>query len=357
MPEPEATATRRPPSAATSDVLPAAPPAHEAPAPTHLSFIQRLQQRYVPLEERLARLRQQSRQGARTATWLSSISSVFMLLIALAASVVVYLAWQALTGKLTAHGASLPNGVGTVLEVEAVGIPLMLTIYAVRTVIQLATAPRLFAHYYRLAMGYFAQRGVALVYADEDFRRLLEEARQRHIGSLLFFQPPEHQRSFERQLEYNACYGLPLRWAGQLRPAQGRLEYVWGQATYKIQHLFRVPLAAWLAATASGAVIPAYLAGSIVRSIGSPAQHGLPPHFLTLMMLMPFSVLLLMLPLAFAFRYAPRYIISRARLVALLDFLSGQPRVDITDEPAPEEPRGWWARQLAPWQCRERAPE
>jgi hypothetical protein len=126
---------------------------------------------------------------------------------------------------------------------------------------------------------------------------------------------------------------------------------------YKFQGIFNFPLAGWLATMLAGAIVPVWFGLSIGPLLGVSPNHALPPHFLALTMLLPFSVMLLMLPVGTGFQYAPRYLISRARLTALLDFLLERPQLDESSLEPPVEPRGWWARQLAPWQCRERAPQ
>ncbi len=332
---------------------------HEPLSAGQQAQLKELQQRYVPFQARLRRLRDRARRGAWTATWLSSIcSGLLFLLIGTISGLTVWVLGFILqqSAAPAQHFNALPTLLHTVLSVEFALIPPLMLFALVRTLVQLCTSHKLYAHYYRDALGHLVRTCEAQYYADEDYHLLLESARERHIGSLGFFQPKERQRSFERQLEFNACYGLPLRCAAELAPLPGRLEYMWGQLIYKFQGMFQIPLWVWLTAMVVGLIVPVSFGVLAAPVFSGGPNHVLPPHFMLLSMLGPLSTMLFLLPLGMGFQYTPRYIISRARLVALLDVLLEQPALDPAQLPEPSEPRGWWARQFKPWRTRLRAP-
>ena len=322
--------------------------------------VQRLRRGYLTLEQRLLRLRQRARRGAWTATWLSAICSSLMLGLIGGIGTAALYAWLRFGAQAAPHLASMPSPLQAVLTTELLIIPPLLVFAFVRMLVQLFTAHKLFAFYYRDSLSRLDGQSEALCYADEDYRQLLEEARQQNIGSMAFFQPKERQRTLERQLEYSACFGLPLRCVAQLKPLRGRLEYVWGQALYRFQGIFQLPLWAWLTMLLVGLGLPVAFGLTVAQLISSPQSHttpGMPSWFFALSMLMPISTMLFVLPLGVGLQYSPRYIISRARLVALLDFLLERPQVDPATLPKPPEPKGWWARQFTPWKCRDKAPK
>jgi hypothetical protein len=75
------------------------------------------------------------------------------------------------------HLPNLPGGLRLVLQIELVLIPPVLLFALVRTALQLFTAHRLFAFYYRDQFSRLVHAGEALLYADEDYHRLLEDSR------------------------------------------------------------------------------------------------------------------------------------------------------------------------------------
>jgi hypothetical protein len=355
MPEPEAAQRRH-----AAPAPPAADfePSHEAPlTPEASQFIERLRLGYTPLFQRLAALRRRARSGARTAAWLGTLCPLCAVPFTLAGLAGGLYFWQVLYQQITAKGG-LSAGIILILQLELILIPVACLYGTAHALLQACTLHKLFAYYYRQALSRLERQGEALFYVFEDYHQLFEDARERGIGWQVFFQPRERQRSIEKQLEYLACYGEPLRRAARLNPITSRYEYLRARQVYRSQFFFSLPAGVWGLCILLGAVPLALMVSLVVSAVlGTAAGHGGPAAWLPMLVpLLPLFTMLLVIPLALGYQLSPRYTISRARLVALLDFLLEQPQLDLAALEPPAEPRGWLARQLAPWSSRERVP-
>jgi hypothetical protein len=309
---------------------------HDQPtlSPEVARLLERLRLGYKPLWQRLEELRSRARGGARTATWLAAVFSVVLILV-----MVLLLGLLSFVGgmmtNLPAGTSTLPFNLTAFLFGE-LGLILLLAGWAMLlSVVRLLTAHKLFAHYYYDAVRGLHTRGDALLYCDDSFHLLLREARQRTAGWQGLFQPKDYFHKVEDQLEYCAHQFTALRKLGDQRQDSLRSDIQFGIQHFYYRNWFQIPGVVWG---------PILLGGLVFYP-------------------------LLGFLLAVGFGMAPRYIISQARLVALLDYLSG--KVDDTPMVLPavmaqssQAPVGllarwadWWRRQQLPWACNLRAPD
>jgi len=154
-------------------------------------------------------------------------------------------------------------------------------------------------------------------------------------------------RSLEQQLEYCACHCESLRQLLKCNTPEALRLFGAAISTYLFQRVFEVPSKLWRGVVVSGLAL-------LVACRYVPFIAGITPLALGLGAL---GLLLFALPLGFAFSQAPRYIVSRARLVAVLDCLCEREIIDMAQLTPPVEYRAWVDRATAHWFSSEAAPD
>lgn len=300
------------------------------------------------LEQRLRRLRQRARRSARTATVLASTGAAALLLI-VTVSVALPLSLLLGLGPMLPQAQPLPAAIDPLVRILLIAmLPLWLA-GALRMLLQIWVVPRLHAFHYRESLAWMHWNDEAQLYVHEEFAQILEADRQQAMGWRTVYAPAEQARTLEHQLEYLSFHGELLRYSATLEPLRDRREFQWARQGLRAQGFFNQPLGLWLTCTAFGLTGLWFMFAGILSGIQTFPAWAEP--------LIPFAMLAWGLPVVFGFQYGPRFIIARARLVALLDFLLEEPRAALDCLERPAERRHWLARQTAPWRFRGATPD
>ncbi len=289
-------------------------------------------------EWRLARLRDGARTAARTATLTTSVSALLLSLL------LGYFSYSALSGL-----ASMARTAQDLQFLQSVAIVSLIVLLRgfVPAVALLLTAWRLYPYYYRDTWRRLLHCDEALLYTNEDYLQLLSEARHKLTTHFTSAVPRVAPRTLEQHLEYCACHCDLLRQASRGTVAASARSFTTGFTTLLFQRIFKLPLPTWATVMVGGALPLA----ALVLLPSAPVSQG------PLVAAGAIALLLLGVPVALALSLGPQYIISRARLVALLDSLTERPAIDVQRLAPPVEPRWSWLRPLAHWTSFEEAPD
>lgn len=292
-----------------------APPADAGLPPVPQAICQDNAVLGLHFDQRLWLLREQAMSSTRTAEVLTIISAIISLLVCLVFTVmdVVFLVGLTVDSWVT-NGSSdlLAYYIGGTIAVAVAALLICFDAYCVLT---LAATRRLFTYHYQLSWREMVFGEQALLFASEELHKILQ---LKVINSTLLKldTKPKH-KSFGQMLQFCACHIQPLRKLS--RNPEARLSsaaLIRGQQVFGSQVMFQ-------------------------QSTGTYWALGLIAFFMTnvIFVLAMFFVL-----------YGPRYIISRAVLVAFLDNLLDQPMVRLdTLAPPDPVPLTWWQQLTAPW--------
>ncbi len=248
----------------------------------------------LTLEQRLWRLRTHSMCGVhqtRLVVCIASAVSTILCLITLLIIVVRALQWDLRFIFFGHFAAGAPvDSISFLLLLAVMGAGLAGLYYCFAP---LARSPGLFDRHYRLAWNQLLASEQPLLFLSEDYRDTVCERAGRFMYVTLW-RAPQRWR-LEQQLQFCACHLLSLR--RLLRNPEARLpagELQTAQLGFMLQGLFHID---------PGAYVPLLVIGI--------ALFGIP-----------------LVAAALLWTFAgPRYIISRAVLVAFIDFMLEDPRL------------------------------
>lgn len=266
-------------------------------------------------DQRLWLLREQAMSSTRTAEVLTMVSAVIALLVCLVFTVMIVL----FLAGFTMASWSAGNGndavsylIGITVGFAGAAVLVCLDAYCVLT---LAATKRLFTYHYQLSWREMLYGEQTLLFAAEELHKILQ-LKVTNSTLLKLHTKPKH-KSFGQMLQYCACHIQQLRKLArnpETRLASAAL--IRGQQVFGSQMMF---------------------------------QQTTGTYWIVGLMTLFFSNVIFVLAMFYVL-YGPRYIISRAVLVAFLDYLLDQPmvRLDLLTPPDPR-PLAWWQRLTAPW--------
>lgn len=262
-------------------------------------------------DQRLLLLREQAMLGVRNAEVLILISNALLLLVSL------YLTYLSASNLMSSYEAAWRHNIGTEL-VALMFLALLLTLcLSAYFALAAALIKRLFPYHYQQSWRemHFGEQG--LLFAAEELHLILQTKVTN--ATLLKLVTKAKYKGFGPMLQYSACHISQLRKLA--RNPEARLS---ASALARSQQVFASQSTFQQSATLY------WIIGGV----------SLLPPFLNL--LFAFTLYFTIL--------GPRYIISRAVLVAFLDFLLDQPMVRLeTLAPPDPMPKTWWQRLTAPW--------